>query len=63
MAAGLLACYLIGTVWFYYVMHFRGTEYSFGKILSLCVVPFILPDLVKMILAWLLSRKLAKFVK
>ncbi len=63
MAAGLLACYLIGTVWFYYVMHFRGTEYSFGKILSLCVVPFILPDLVKMVLAWLLSRKLAKFVR
>ena len=63
MATGLLACYLIGTVWFYYVMHFRGTEYGFGKILSLCVVPFILPDLVKMGLAWFLAQKLGKYVK
>jgi biotin transport system substrate-specific component len=63
MVMGLLVCYLIGTVWFYYVMHFRGTEYGFGKILSLCVIPFILPDLVKLGLAWFLSLKLKKFVK
>ena len=63
MAAGLLVYYLIGTVWFYYVMHFRGTEYGFGRILSLCVTPFILPDLVKLGLAWFLSLKLKKHVK
>lgn len=63
MAAGLLVCYLIGTVWFYYVMHFRGTEYGFGRILSLCVVPFILPDLIKLGLAWFLALKLKKYVK
>ena len=63
MVTGLLVCYLIGTVWFWYVMHFRGTEYGFGKILSLCVVPFILPDLVKMGLAWFLAQKLGKYVK
>ena len=63
MVAGLLVCYLIGTVWFYYVMHFRGTEYSFGRILSLCVTPFILPDLVKLGLSWFLSLKLQKHVK
>ena len=63
MAVGLLVCYLIGTVWFYYVMHFRGTEYGFGKILSLCVVPFTLPDLVKLGLAWFLSLKLGKYMK
>lgn len=63
MVLGLLVCYLIGTVWFWYVMHFRGTEYGFGKILSLCVTPFILPDLVKLGLAWFLSQKLKKYVK
>ena len=63
MVAGLLVCYLIGTVWFYYVMHFRGTEYGFGRILSLCVTPFILPDLVKLGLSWFLSLKLQKHVK
>ena len=63
MVTGLLVCYLIGTVWFYYVMHFRGTEYGFGKILSLCVIPFIVPDLVKLGLAYFLAQKLGKFVK
>ena len=63
MVLGLLVCYLIGTVWFYYVMHFRGTAYGFGQILGLCVVPFILPDLVKLGLAWFLSMKLGKYVK
>lgn len=61
MALGLLVCYLIGTVWFWYVMHFRGTEYGFGKILSLCVVPFVIPDLFKMGLAYFLSKKLRKY--
>ena len=63
MVLGLLVCYLVGTVWFYYVMHFRGTEYSIGKILSVCVTPFIFPDLVKLGLACFLSQKLSKVVK
>ncbi len=63
MAAGLLTCYLIGTVWFWYVMHFRGTEYGFGKILSLCVIPFIVPDLIKLGLACFLAERLRKYVK
>ena len=63
MGTGLLVCYLIGTVWFYYVMHFRGTEYGFGRILSLCVVPFIIPDLIKLGLACFLSRRLGKYIK
>ena len=63
MGLGLLVCYLIGTVWFWYVMHFRGTEYGFGKILSLCVIPFIVPDLIKLGLAYFLAQKLGKFVK
>lgn len=63
MVLGLLLCYLIGTVWFWYVMHFRGTEYGFGQILSLCVVPFILPDLIKLAAACFLSQKLTKYIK
>ena len=63
MALGLAVCYLIGTVWFWYVMHFRGTEYGFGKILSLCVTPFLIPDLVKMGLAYFLAQKLSKYIQ
>ena len=63
MVTGLMVCYLIGTVWFWYVMRFRGTDYGFGQILSLCVAPFVVPDLIKLGLAWFLARKLGKFVR
>ena len=63
LGLGLLVCYLVGTVWFWYVMRFRGTAYGFGQILSLCVTPFLLPDLVKLGLACFLAHKLGKYVK
>ncbi|MBQ4443951.1 MAG: biotin transporter BioY [Clostridia bacterium] len=54
---GLLACYLLGTVWFIYV--YRATD-SWAKALSLCVVPYLLPDAVKILLAVTLSKTLRK---
>ncbi len=44
---GLLVCYAFGTVWFMRV-YAGGT--TLGKALSLCVLPFILPDAVKLTL-------------
>ena len=46
MAVSLLLCYLIGTVWFTIV-----TETGFYKALTLCVFPFVLFDIFKIILA------------
>ena len=46
MLTGLLLCYLIGTSWFSFV-----TGNSFYTSLTLCVFPFVLFDLVKIVLA------------
>ena len=51
----LLLIYLGGSAWFVYVM--GGT---FLHALLVCVVPFILPDLIKIVLAFLLSARLSK---
>ena len=45
---GLLACYLLGTVWFIYVYH--ATD-SWAKALTMCVVPYLIPDALKITLA------------
>ena len=55
MAAGLVCCYGFGTLWF---MHLTGLD--FAKALTLCVVPFVLPDAAKAAGAFWLGRALKK---
>jgi len=54
---GLAACYLLGTVWFIYVYH--ATD-SWSKALLLCVVPYLLPDALKILLAVTLAKTLRR---
>jgi len=56
-AVGLLVCYLLGTLWFIYVYH--ATD-SWAKALTLCVVPYLLPDALKLLLAVTLAQALRK---
>ena len=60
MVAGLLVCYLFGSVFFAAVYAARGTAMSFGGILMLCVVPYLLPDAAKIALATLLVLRIGK---
>ncbi len=56
---GLIACYATGTFWFM-VVYARGHgSVSFGTVLSWCVLPFIIPDLIKLALALFLSRRIS----
>ena len=60
MILGLLLCYAFGTAWFMFVYARQTGAIALGTALAWCVVPFILPDLVKMALALLLSGRLRK---
>ena len=53
MVGGLLACYACGTLWF---LQYSGGGLTF--VLLRCVVPYLIPDGVKLCLAWSLSRRL-----
>jgi biotin transport system substrate-specific component len=59
---GNLVCYLFGTVWFVYVYSSGGKAITFGAALMLCVVPYLLPDAIKMLLAFVLSRRVKKLI-
>ena len=54
-ALSLAIIYFGGCAWFVYIM-----DRSLSDALLLCVVPFILPDVVKIVLAFLLSARLSK---
>lgn len=63
MVLGLITCYAFGTVWFVLVYSAQKGAVSVLTALSWCVFPYILPDLVKMALAFLLSERVAKSLK
>ena len=49
---GLAVCYAFGTMWFMHIYTTgEGNHIGLPKALALCVTPFILPDLIKMVLA------------
>ena len=62
MIAGLIVCYAFGTVWFVIVYGRMNGPIGFTAALVSCVVPFIIPDIIKISLAYVLSRKLRKYV-
>ena len=60
MVLGLVACYTVGTVWFMFVYLRNTGEVGLAAVLGWCVVPFVLPDLVKIALALMLGKMLRK---
>ena len=63
MLLGLLLCYAFGTAWFLVLYTQTKGAISVASVLSMCVVPFIIPDLLKIALALLLTSRLSKFIK
>ena len=60
---GLAVCYAFGTAWFL-VLYARTTgPIGVTTALSWCVLPYIVPDLLKLALAVVLSGRIKKFLK
>lgn len=60
LALGLLLCYTAGTVWF--VLTYTAGPMTVGTALSLCVLPFLIPDGIKLALAALIARRTAPLI-
>ena len=58
LVLGLLVCYAFGTGWFIYIYMRDTGSVGLMTVLSWCVFPFIVPDLVKMSLAVIVARRL-----
>ncbi|MGI6020530.1 MAG: biotin transporter BioY [Lachnospiraceae bacterium] len=58
MVLGLLVCYAFGTLWFIKVYSQANGAISVGLALSWCVIPYIIPDLVKIALAFILTKRI-----
>lgn len=63
MVAGLLVCYAVGTLWFMGVYAKNSGPVGLGTVLGWCVIPFIVPDLMKIALSLVLTGRLRKAIK
>lgn len=59
MLIGLAALYTFGTTWFFVVYTSAGNITTLGSVLAMCVLPFIIPDLLKMALAVIIVNRLS----
>ena len=58
LAAGLVVCYAFGTAWFMHLYMKNTGPVGLMTVLSWCVFPFIVPDIVKLGMAVLVSRRI-----
>ena len=63
MLLGLLVCYLFGTAWFMIVYANQSGAVGLWTALGWCVFPFIIPDLLKIAVALVVCKRLAKAIR
>ena len=62
MGAGLCLCYLFGTLWYLTFYTNSAEPVSAVSVLSVCVFPFVLPDIAKIVLSYYVVRLLKKHI-
>ena len=63
MAVGLIVCYAFGTAWFMIVYSRANGAVGLATVLGWCVIPFIIPDLIKIALSFVCVNRLKKIIK
>lgn len=61
MLAGLLLCYAFGTAWFMVVYMNANGPVSLAAVLGWCVIPFLIPDLIKIAFVALIGSRIKRY--
>lgn len=59
---GLAVCYIFGTAWFIFIYTKNTGNIGILAVLSMCVFPYIIPDIIKICGAIFISKRLYKYV-
>ncbi|MCO8193776.1 biotin transporter BioY [Anaerofustis sp. NSJ-163] len=59
----LIICYTLGTLWFYFLYTANTGAINITAILAMCVVPFVIPDIIKIALAYGVSKIIKPRIK
>lgn len=58
MFVALIACYIFGTLWYLFIYSGKSESVGVMTVVSLCVLPFIIPDIIKIMLAIFIGKRL-----
>lgn len=62
MILALALCYAFGTIWFMIIYANNVGAVGLSAVLGWCVIPFVIPDLIKIALAFILSIRISRSV-
>lgn len=62
MVSGLLLCYAFGTAWFMYLYTSNTGSVTLMTVLTWCVFPFIVPDLIKIAVSATVVRRVSPHI-
>lgn len=60
MLFGMVILYSFGTAWFMIIYAQTNESIGLAMVLAWCVIPFIIPDLIKLTLALIFARRISK---
>lgn len=60
MVISMLICYIFGTAWFVIVYAKNAGEIGIATVLAWCVLPYIIPDAIKILMAYSVSKRIKK---
>lgn len=63
MVLGLIVCYAFGTAWFMHVYIRNSGDIGLLTVLSWCVFPFIIPDVIKLVLALVIGKRVEPVIQ
>ena len=63
MLVGLAVLYAFGTAWFMFLYTRNTGDVSLIQVMKWCVTPFVIPDLLKLALAVVLTDRIKKYAK
>lgn len=63
MLAGLICCYAFGTAWFVLISLGGGEAIGIWAAFASCVLPFIIPDIIKICIAIVIYRRIYPYIK
>lgn len=63
MAFGLLICYAFGTAWFMIAYARSSGPVGLAAALGWCVIPFIIPDIIKLVVSVIITSRLKRFIR
>ena len=63
MLVGLAVMYAFGTAWYIFLYTKNTGDVSLIQVMKWCVTPFVIPDLIKLALAVILTDRIKKYAK